>query len=67
MKPRIVDEDTGRYLWTAIECAEYMGISRGTFTSYTSRKKAPEPVARYNGLTLWDSEEVRAWAEDRNT
>ena len=67
MKPTIIDADTGHELWTAVECAAFSGTARGTFTSYAGRKKAPEPVAKLHGLTLWDSEEVRAWHANRKS
>lgn len=65
MRPTIIDTDTGNELWTAVECAAYSGTARGTFTSYAGRKKAPEPIAKLHGLTLWDSEEVRKWHAGR--
>lgn len=67
MKPTIIDADTGHELWTAVECAAFSGTARGTFTSYAGRKKAPEPVAKLHGLTLWDSEEVREWHANRKS
>lgn len=67
MKPTIIDADTGNELWTAVECAAYSGTARGTFTSYAGRNKAPAPVAKFHGLTLWDSEEVRRWHGDRKS
>ena len=56
MRPTIIDSDSGRPLWTAAQCAEYSGTARGTFTSYAGRGRAPEPVTKYQGLTLWVSE-----------
>lgn len=67
MKPTIIDADTGHELWTAVECAAFSSTARGTFTSYAGRKKAPEPVAKLHGLTLWDSEEVREWHANRRS
>lgn len=66
MKPKIIDAGTGTELWTAIECAEFSGTARGTFTSYAGRGRAPEPVARLHGLTLWNSDEIRSWVEERS-
>ena len=47
MQPKIVDSETGRELWTAVECAEFSGTARGTFTSYAGRGRAPKPVATW--------------------
>ncbi|MFC5939394.1 helix-turn-helix transcriptional regulator [Corynebacterium choanae] len=66
MHPKIIDSETGRELWTAIECARFSGTARGTFTSYAGRDRAPRPVAKLHGLTLWDSKDVREWVEKRN-
>ncbi|AWT26696.1 MULTISPECIES: helix-turn-helix transcriptional regulator [Corynebacterium] len=65
MRPTIIDADTGHDLWTAQQCAEFSGTARGTFTSYATRGRAPEPVAKLHGLTLWDSTEVTEWAAGR--
>lgn len=65
MQPKIIDIDTGHELWTASECAEYSGTARGTFTSYAGRGRAPEPVAKLHGLTLWDAEVVKEWFAGR--
>lgn len=65
MKPKIIDAETGRELWTAIECAEFSGTARGTFTSYAGRGRAPKPVAKHHGLTLWDSEIIKEWVDER--
>lgn len=66
MQPKIIDADTGRELWTANNCAEFSGTARGTFTSYAGRGRAPSPVAKHHGLTLWDSEAVKEWVNARN-
>ncbi len=65
MKPKIIDAETSRELWTAIECAEFSGTARGTFTSYAGRGRAPKPVAKLHGLTLWDSQTIREWVDER--
>lgn len=65
MNPRIIDADTGKELWTAIECAEYSGTARGTFTSYAGRGRAPRPATKFHGLTLWDSDVIKRWSADR--
>ncbi|MDN5683062.1 hypothetical protein [Corynebacterium glyciniphilum] len=66
MKPTIIDADSGRELWTAAECADYAGTSRGTFTSYAGRNRAPKPATKHHGLTLWVAEEVKDWNATRN-
>lgn len=66
MRPRIIDEDTGHELWTAQQCATFSGTARGTFTSYATRGRAPEPATKLHGLTLWDAEEVRTWSAERS-
>ncbi|MDO4908788.1 MAG: hypothetical protein Q3962_02915 [Corynebacterium sp.] len=65
MKPKIINAENGAELWTAIECAERSGTARGTFTSYAGRGRAPKPVTKLHGLTLWDSREVLEWIEER--
>ncbi|MBV7294956.1 hypothetical protein KRX51_03360 [Corynebacterium sp. TAE3-ERU12] len=66
MDPRIIDRDSGIELWTATQCAEFSNTARGTFTSYAGRGKAPKPVTKLHGLTLWNSTEVREWQENRH-
>lgn len=65
MEPKIIDAKSGQELWTASECAEFSSTARGTFTSYAGRGRAPKPVAKLHGLTLWSSEDVKEWAQDR--
>lgn len=65
MTPKIIDADSGRELWTASQCAEYSGTSRGTFTSYAGRGRAPTPATKFHGLTLWDSQDVIDWHANR--
>lgn len=65
MQPIIIDKDTGAQLWTASQCAEFTGTARGTFTSYAGRGRAPKPVAKYQGLTLWLSDDIRDWHDKR--
>lgn len=66
MKPVIIDADTQVPLWTAVECAEYSNTARGTFTSYAGRGRAPKPVAKLHGLTLWNSKDIIEWTEERS-
>lgn len=65
MNPIIIDKTTGTELWTASQCAEYSGTARGTFTSYAGRGRAPQPVAKMHGLTLWNSDDVKEWHSKR--
>lgn len=65
MKPVIIDRETGVELWTATQCAEFSGTARGTFTSYAGRGRAPQPVTKFNGLTLWNSNDIKEWQEKR--
>lgn len=65
MKPVIIDQETGVELWTATQCAEFSGTARGTFTSYAGRGRAPQPVTKFNGLTLWNSNDIKEWQEKR--
>ena len=68
MKPVIIDADSTDKieLWTAVDCAKYSDTARGTFTSYAGRGRAPKPVIKFHGLTLWNSEDVKKWTEERN-
>ena len=65
MRPVIIDADSDIPLWTAVECAEYSNTARGTFTSYAGRGRAPKPVAKLHGLTLWNSQDIIKWTEER--
>lgn len=65
MNPVIIDRETGVELWTATQCAEFSGTARGTFTSYAGRGRAPQPVTKFNGLTLWNSGDIKEWQEKR--
>ncbi|APT85267.1 helix-turn-helix transcriptional regulator [Corynebacterium aquilae] len=67
MQPKIIDANTGTELWTARECADVSGTARGTFTSYAGRGRAPKPVAKLHGLTLWDSRDIREWIDSRKS
>ncbi|AEV51885.1 helix-turn-helix transcriptional regulator [Prescottella equi] len=66
MKPIIIDEDTGRRLWTAAECAEEGGITRAAWRGYVARAQAPASVAELDARTpLWDAAEVEQWQRAR--
>ena len=66
MEPVIIDRVSGVELWTAIQCAEFSGTARGTFTSYAGRGRAPKPVTKFHGLTLWNSDDIKQWQEKRS-
>lgn len=51
--------------WTAKQCANYICIAPDTWTSYVSHGQAPVPVGRFEGLRLWDAEEVKTWHANR--
>ncbi|WNO28413.1 helix-turn-helix DNA binding protein [Corynebacterium phage PSonyx] len=57
----ITDTETGAILITTKQITQQLGIARGTFSSYASRNLAPQPVARHQGLALYDQDEVHAW------
>lgn len=66
MKPIIVDEDTGRRLWTAAECAEHAGVTRAAWRGYVARSQAPATVGELDARTpLWDAGEVEQWQQTR--
>jgi hypothetical protein len=66
MKPVIVDQDTGRELWRADQCAEHAGIAAGTWRSYVNRGQAPAAVGELDARTpLWDAQVVRDWQDER--
>ncbi|MEJ4112124.1 helix-turn-helix transcriptional regulator [Corynebacterium kroppenstedtii] len=65
MTPILLDKESGHELWTAAQCAEFSGTARGTFTSYAGRGRAPKPVTKFQGLTLWDSDDVKHWHDNR--
>jgi hypothetical protein len=62
MRPVIIDQDTGRELWRAQQCAEHIGAAPVTWRGYVSRGQAPAPVAELDARTpLWDADDVRDW------
>lgn len=60
----IIDKNTGKELWTALQCAEHCGITRAGWTSYTAQGRGPQPVARWQKGNLWFADEVIAWRKD---
>lgn len=65
MNVTITDDATGRVLWTAGQCCEHVGVSRATWSAYTSRGQAPGPVGHLDRMSLWNAEEVRTWHAHR--
>lgn len=66
MKPVIVDQDTGRELWRAQQCADHIGATPVTWRGYVSRGQAPRSVGELDARTpLWDADAVRNWNADR--
>lgn len=57
----ITDTETGAILITTKQITQQLGIARGTFSSYASRNLTPQPVARHQGLALYDQDEIHAW------
>lgn len=57
----IVDKLTHVKYWTAAQVSEYYGINKKTLSSYVSRKQAPPPEGRFNGLALWNIDAVLQW------
>lgn len=64
MSFKIVD-NAGQECWTAKECAEFLGVTRDTWTSYASRGQSPAQVGKHNGLSLWRADDVRTWDASR--
>ncbi|OMC08537.1 hypothetical protein [Mycolicibacterium fortuitum] len=66
MKPIIIDQDTGRELWRAHQCAEHAQISVATWRSYVSQGRALGTVGELDARTpLWDAEDVQDWTAGR--
>ena len=48
--------------WNALNFpAQLVALSQAT----AGRGRAPKPVAKLHGLTLWDSKTIHEWVEDR--
>ncbi|MGI6797743.1 helix-turn-helix transcriptional regulator [Gordonia sihwensis] len=56
-------------LWTASQCAEYLGIARTTWTAYVyrpaRRNPAPQPVKNHQRSPLWDPQQVKDFGARR--
>lgn len=52
-------DDTQADLWTALRCAEFLGIDRDTWTSGVEDGRYPQSAGRLAGIDMWDVEEVR--------
>lgn len=61
MNLTIMDTDSGRHFWTARQCAEHCQISPSTWRSYAGRGHCPPAAERFEGLPLWDADEVQSW------
>lgn len=55
---------TKRYL-SASECAERLGIARGTFNSYVRKGMVPAPDARIDAVRGWLPETIDEWNANR--
>ena len=51
--------------WTATDCAQFLGISRSTWTAYVSRDQAPAHDRMFGRSPAWRPDAVRAWANSR--
>lgn len=65
MNIKILDTDTNKELWMAVQCAEYCNIKANTWRNYTANGRTPQPVATFNGSPLWDADEIKAWHAQR--
>lgn len=65
MNLTIIDKDTGLTYWTAHDCARYLDIAVDTWSSYVSRRQAPQSVGYYDKLRVWSAYEVEAWNQNR--
>jgi hypothetical protein len=66
MTPVITDQDTGRELWTAQQCATHCQAAAGTWRAYVNRNNAPKPISEIDSRTpLWDAQQVREWHSSR--
>ncbi|MBF6460138.1 hypothetical protein IU433_13945 [Nocardia puris] len=56
-------------LWTAKQCADYIGVAPVTWRSYIYRPAkdhpAPKPVTKIGSTPLWLPSAVREWHENR--
>lgn len=65
MKLAIIDTETGTTYWTAHDCADYLGITVNTWSSYVSRRHAPQSAGTYDKLRVWSANEVKEWHSNR--
>ncbi|MBH0778835.1 hypothetical protein [Nocardia bovistercoris] len=56
-------------MWTAQQCADYVGVKLNTWHGYVSRpalnNPAPQPKDRVGDTPLWDIDEVKEWQATR--
>lgn len=55
----------GTLLWTVSKVCEHIGVAKTTFTSYVSKRVAPQPAFAIERTRLWDAEEIKAWHATR--
>ena len=66
MIPVIIDKETGAELWRSKECADYIGVTLGTWSNYYANRRTPEPVGMLDKRSpLWDAETVKDWHANR--
>lgn len=61
----LTDQNTGDHYWTTAQCANYLGITKATWSSYTSRGQAPKSAGRFEKLTVWRAKDVTDWSKQR--
>lgn len=67
MNIAIIDQDTGRELWRAVDCARHCQITTDTWHGYVRKQMPPEAVAHLDGRTpLWDASAVKDWHASRS-
>lgn len=51
--------------WSRDDCASYLSIAPNTWSSYVSRRQAPQPAGHVGGSPWWRPEDVKAWNDTR--
>ncbi|MGW5267279.1 hypothetical protein ACWEQ4_01380 [Rhodococcus sp. NPDC003994] len=62
---------SGRELWSAQECADFLAVKLRTWHAYVNRpgknNPAPQPVEKIFGrIPVWDPADVKHYAENRS-
>lgn len=66
MQPKIIDAETGKELWRAVECAKHCDITTRTWANYYANGRTPDPVAMLDGRSaLWFAEDIKHWHANR--